>query len=143
MRKTIPYQAKYCNICGEMKDLSAFAKQKRNPDNLHYSCKECVKICRKNNLNTRKYQQSWNLKRKFGLTSQDYNRMFEKQKGCCAICGRHQSEFKRALVVDHNHSTDKVRGLLCINCNLGLGHFKDSRGCLVKAVQYLGKSRKV
>ncbi len=42
---------------------------------------------------------------------------FEKQKGCCAICGKHQSQFKMRLALDHNHRTGKLRGLLCYRCN--------------------------
>lgn len=45
------------------------------------------------------------------------NVLFVKQKGCCAICGKHQREFKRRLNVDHNHKTGQVRGLLCYRCN--------------------------
>ncbi len=79
--------------------------------------------------------------KKYGLTLVGYDRLYNRQKGCCAICGRHQWELNRALDVDHNHKTDKVRGLLCGDCNRGLGCFKDSRGCLVKAIQYLTKYR--
>jgi hypothetical protein len=50
--------------------------------------------------------------------------MFEDQKGCCGICKRHQSEFKKRLGVDHNHSTGKIRKLLCDRCNLGLGFYE-------------------
>ena len=71
------------------------------------------------------------------ITKIEYNKMFKAQKGCCAICGRHQSEFGKRLAVDHNHLTGKIRGLLCNSCNLILGHAKDSRGVLLRAMQYL------
>ena len=88
--------------------------------------------------NGRKYL----LKKKYGLTLANYNELFEKQKGCCAICGTHQWEITQALCVDHNHLTGEIRGLLCLGCNLGLGHFKESRGIFIKAIQYLGKHKK-
>ena len=60
----------------------------------------------------RKINQAQLLK-KYGLTLRQYDDMFEEQHGCCVICGRHQSEFKQKLAVDHNHTTGKVRALLC------------------------------
>src|ERR1035437_10727167 len=59
-----------------------------------------------------------NLKKKFGITWEEYDELFKKQNGYCPICGRHQSEFKKRLSVDHDHNTKKVRGLLCQNCNI-------------------------
>lgn len=61
------------------------------------------------------------LKRLYGIDLNEYNRMFQIQGGCCAICKRHQSEFKYALHVDHNHKTKRVRGLLCWKCNSNVG----------------------
>ena len=77
------------------------------------------------------------LQRNFGLTVDEYNAMFEKQNGCCAICGKHQDTFKKRLAVDHNHSTGQIRGLCCSDCNLGLGKFKDSKELLLNALTYL------
>lgn len=57
----------------------------------------------------------------------------ENQK-TCAIC---QSKPRARLHIDHNHKTGKYRGLLCDNCNLGLGHFKDSPTLLALAIEYL------
>lgn len=82
------------------------------------------------------------LKRKYNLTLAGYDKLYQKQKGRCDICGKHQSELKKALDVDHNHTTGKVRGLLCTNCNYGLGHFKaDDVGTdlLIKAIMYMGR----
>ena len=104
---------KCCSNCAETKSLSAFSKEKKSRDGLKYTCKECDKIYRGINRCSQKQQQGRNLKHKYGLTLQDYNQMFDRQKGCCDICRRHQSEFSKALAVDHNHETGKVRGLLC------------------------------
>lgn len=57
------------------------------------------------------------LLKKYGITLRERQRMFKDQKGCCAICGKHESEFKRKLHVDHNHKSKQVRGLLCFMCN--------------------------
>lgn len=75
--------------------------------------------------------------KQFGITVEDYNKMFDKQNGCCAICGKHQSEFKIAFAVDHNHKTGKVRGLLCSRCNTMLGFASDNINILKAAINYL------
>jgi hypothetical protein len=64
-------------------------------------------------------------KRDYNITIEEYNKIFEKQNGCCAICSRHQSEFKQRLCIDHDHKTGKIRGLLCHNCNRFLGYIND------------------
>lgn len=79
------------------------------------------------------------LKDAYGITPEQYNSMFEAQGGRCAICGIHQSEQKRRLAVDHNHSTKQLRGLLCINCNTGIGKFKESTELLNRANEYIRK----
>lgn len=79
------------------------------------------------------------MKKLYGLTPDDYNQMLEEQNFSCALCTRHASEFKRALFVDHDHTTGVVRGLLCAKCNLGLGNLGDSIEGLERAVDYLKK----
>lgn len=87
------------------------------------------------------YRQEAFLKRNYGLTLREYNKLYVKQDGCCAICGRHQQEIWRTLCVDHDHKTGKIRGLLCSNCNTALGLFQERRGLLFKAMQYLGRKK--
>lgn len=79
------------------------------------------------------------LKSNYGLTIDDYNELLESQNNVCAICGKEEARKGRKLplVVDHCHTTDVVRGLLCQGCNLGLGHFKDDIDALEKAIVYL------
>lgn len=77
------------------------------------------------------------LKSRYGITESDYYTMFSKQEGKCAICLVDYCLSKRSLDVDHNHSTGVVRGLLCNNCNRGLGHFQDSPLFLLNAYKYL------
>ena len=73
----------------------------------------------------------------------DYNGMFVKQQGCCAICGIHQSALGKALAVDHNHITLKVRGLLCSKCNLGIGNLMTDKGTelLYSAINYINNNQ--
>lgn len=54
---------------------------------------------------------------KFGITEADYDALLSKQQGCCAVCGRHHTAFRKRLAVDHDHRTLEIRGLLCIHCN--------------------------
>lgn len=75
------------------------------------------------------------LKRSFDLTPEQYQEMSEAQNGVCAICKR--PDRKKALAVDHNHETGKVRGLLCNPCNRALGLFQDSADVLTTAADYL------
>lgn len=80
------------------------------------------------------------LRSHFGITHADYEVLLAAQNGVCAICssndpGRSSPYFH----VDHCHATNKIRGLLCNGCNLGLGHFKDDTDRLTAAVAYLGK----
>ncbi|MCK5611422.1 endonuclease VII domain-containing protein [Candidatus Pacearchaeota archaeon] len=83
--------------------------------------------------------KGYNLKHKFGLTKQARADMSTAQQGKCAICGRHESQFKYRLAVDHDHTTDKIRELLCIRCNTMIGMAGDDRDILAEAIKYLEK----
>ena len=76
------------------------------------------------------------LKTRYGITLQEKNKMLERQKGCCAICKRHHSLFKRRLDIDHDHRTGKIRSLLCNSCNRQLGTYQSQK---LKFEQYLTK----
>ncbi len=77
------------------------------------------------------------LKMKYGITFAEYNEMLAKQNGCCAICGKSPSGFKRKFHVDHDHATGKIRGLLCVRCNFGLGYFEENPLLLDSAKKYI------
>ncbi len=81
----------------------------------------------------RRYQ----LKRKYGMTLEQYDALLQEQGGGCAICERPQRE-DIALHVDHEHGSARVRGLLCFRCNNALGDFDDDHDRLVRAASYLG-----
>lgn len=72
-------------------------------------------------------------KRKYGISLEDYNRMYKEQNGCCAICGKFST---RRLAVDHNHKTGVVRGLLCTYCNFFLGTLENNLDVLDKSLIY-------
>lgn len=78
------------------------------------------------------------IKRAYGLTTEQYHRMLTEQNYVCAIC-KNKEDNLRNLVVDHNHATNKVRGLLCYRCNTLLGCAKEQETTLQNAVDYLRK----
>lgn len=100
------------------------------------NCKECQQLFAKEN------QTRYALKKNFNMTEAHYHLLLEKQNGVCAICQNEelvidaQSKKVKPLSVDHCHKTNKIRGLLCTNCNLGLGHFKNEAYALKRAAIY-------
>ncbi len=121
---------KICGCCGKNKPVSEYHKCSTKKSGLKPSCK----ACRAKQENPLVHMKS-RLKNLYGITVEDYNLMFVKQQGCCGICGVHQSNFKKALAVDHNHVTGTVRGLLCICCNTKLGWYELRKQ---EIVNYLG-----
>ncbi len=129
---------RHCITCNETKSLESFHKNKNKQFGVSGTCKECAiansRLWYKNNKDKAKDQK---LKKAYGIALTDYNAMFTKQNGCCAICTIHQSELKKALAVDHCHLTGEIRGLLCKGCNRGIGYFNDSADKLYAAISYL------
>jgi hypothetical protein len=113
-------------------------KQKKKYNNKHK--KERKNYLEKNKENfkevRRKYYQTVKFK-KYNITKEEYVELFNKQNGRCNICGTHQSELKIALAIDHDHVTKKIRGLLCMKCNRGIGFFNDNTNFLLKAIEHL------
>lgn len=83
------------------------------------------------------------LKNMYNITIEDYKKLFDEQNGCCVGCGLKHSELKRGLVVDHDHKTGKVRGLLCDPCNRALGGVRDDIKILKNLIKYLEDGRQV
>lgn len=77
------------------------------------------------------------IARRYGLTLEQYQEMLEAAQGVCPICKQ-----ERKLVVDHDHKTGRVRGLLCQRCNLGIGLLGDDSQTLSNASDYLAESLK-
>ena len=86
-------------------------------------------------------ERQTHLRVKFDLSLDDYDLMLAAQNGVCAICKQPETHLRngklKALAVDHDHKTGKIRGLLCSDCNTGIGKLKDSIDVLTSAVQYL------
>jgi len=80
------------------------------------------------------------LKKKYGLTIEDYKEMIASQNGVCAICGHPPNS--KGFSVDHKHETGKVRGLLCSKCNIVIGLLGDSPELLKAALEYLQRGSK-
>ena len=78
------------------------------------------------------------LRQKYSITEEIYEKILKNQSGVCAICHNHQ-RYKR-LAVDHDHKTGQVRGLLCENCNRGIGRFFDSPFRLRNDADYLDRA---
>ena len=96
---------------------------------------------KKNPEHRRKLDRAQNLK-KYGLTSKSYKELHDKQNARCACCGLHVSEQNQRLSVDHCHETNVVRGLLCSNCNTGIGKLGDNVEGLTRAINYLSSQEK-
>ena len=79
------------------------------------------------------------VRRTYGITLDDYERMLDEQGGGCAICGRTEKEEGRRLAIDHCHTTNEVRGVLCGKCNQAIGMMDDDINRLKKAAKYLEK----
>lgn len=132
---------KRCNDCGDVKPRTEFYRRARACDGLASSCKGCVygKGSAKRRLVTPEVRLLKGrvscLKFKYGITPEDYQEMLAAQGGVCAVCGAGPGV--RALAVDHCHTTGRVRGILCPNCNTGLGKFRDDVGLLTRAITYL------
>ena len=89
----------------------------------------------KNREDRRAYDKEYHKIRYYGTNGKD---LWEKQKGLCAICAVDLNTLPtKQQTIDHCHATGAVRGLLCQHCNIGLGHFKDSKDLLLKAAEYL------
>jgi len=80
------------------------------------------------------YSAEYSLKKKYNLTSVEYEKLLKGQNYVCAICS---GTCSKKLAVDHDHITGQIRGLLCNNCNRGIGHLQDSPVILQSALNYL------
>lgn len=99
--------------------------QKYYQDNREACLVRDRKWCRENPLKKKKRRRKNHLQAVYGLSFEDYDELYDQQQGCCAICGKHQSELKKVLFVDHDHKTKAIRGLLCYKCNTGLGFYEN------------------
>jgi hypothetical protein len=158
----IPLKEKICSTCSKNQTIESFYLDKKSKDGYSFWCKTCCKEYNRKRYETfteeyklvkREKFKLWQKKNKehcrfhqikynYGLTKEQYLIILEKQNYTCDICpkeiGKEKKKNGRA-VVDHCHKTGKIRGLLCDNCNRGLGSFQDSPKYLKKAVDYLNE----
>ena len=120
-----------CKKCAETKDLDEFPRSKDHPLGRHTICRECKR--KKDKEKYKKQGRGKHLADTYGITENDYNRMYTEQGGACKICSKN---FPR-LNVDHCHKLGTVRGLLCHSCNLMLGLSQDNITTLTNAIEYL------
>lgn len=119
---------KICGKCKVKQPAENFTKTKKNKDKLSCLCQKCKRGPR--------------LEKEYGLTYEQYQELFRKQNNACACCGTTKS-YK--FCVDHCHKIEKetgkivVRGILCTNCNSGIGLLGDNLENILKAVKYLRK----
>jgi hypothetical protein len=131
--------SKICKICGAYKDISDFYTGRSK-------CKDCTNTAArkkwKEDTETSDRYKKRNRERKkerqYGITQQQYNQMLVDQNNKCKICS---IEFKSSKFthIDHCHDTNRVRGLLCNDCNLSLGQFMDNIEYMCNAIEYLKK----
>ena len=105
-------------------------------------CKGCQSIRKAKSYleNQPKHRESW-LQKNYKISVQEYEDQFRAQTGICAICKRTDLSGRR-LAVDHDHETGRLRGLICLKCNRGLGCFDDNKEFLANAVTYLKEANK-
>lgn len=149
---------KKCSKCKTEKDISEFNKDKNQSSGLQCRCKECANAASRESYHKnpkdikRSKAKKWrenagkeyfaekHLINTYGITLQQRNDLLVNQQHKCDICGVDEiNAVKGKLVVDHCHTTGKVRSLLCHNCNTLIGHCKESEDTLLKAIQYLRK----
>ena len=139
---------KSCSKCGIQKALTEFPKRIDSPDGYRNHCKLCRKSYnqeyqKQNHTQLRNYK----LQRIYKISIEVLQMLYETQQGACAICKvpltlKKNSKGVSVEQVDHNHTTGKVRGLLCLNCNTALGLLKDNVNVLQEAKKYLEKDSK-
>ena len=147
---------KVCNQCKLLKPLTEYIRDNRVKSGRGSKCYKCVNaITRKYFANnpeararSRSYINAWYkrnatsqnrrmkwimIKRKYGLTEDDYITLLKKQNNCCAICFSEDPIIGNTFSIDHDHTTGAVRGLLCMKCNSGIGFFDDDVERIIRA----------
>lgn len=144
LNKILESGEKFCPSCRETKSLEDFPKSPQHASGYYSYCKPCkARKMREANSRYREANPEKNrqnnkrafLKKKYGISLEDYEELLQSQGGKCAICGVEPDPL--ALAVDHCHESLEIRGLLCASCNWGVGHFRDDIELLYAAAFYL------
>jgi hypothetical protein len=122
-----------CPRCGETKPLAEFARNRSSKSGYGSYCKPCHNsVVAENRQKNHGDSRSFWLNRRYRVDAAQVAWMILQQGGVCALCGSGKPEH-----VDHDHRTKRVRGILCFNCNRGLGKFADDVELMSRAVDYL------
>jgi Zn-finger nucleic acid-binding protein len=125
-----------CKACKNARRRNRYAKDaKHKSTRLSQKAKDTTKYYRENKDRIRATAREVDLLRKYGITLAQYDAMLLEQGGVCKTCGGVNAT--KPLFVDHCHTTGKVRGLLCQNCNWALGCVQDNPEILTALIQYL------
>ena len=139
-------QTKTCKDCGETRNISEFRKASRCKYGKQSYCKPCESIRKAahyqaNKVHYRAMHRKRHLKTQYGITPQEYDEILARQGGGCAICQRRVGSGRwPRLHVDHDHTTGRVRGLLCAICNTQLGIIENEQK-RNKLMEYLNAER--
>ena len=145
-----------CKLCNEYKDITNFQPQGRQCRNCRNEKQRVYwaslpeeerKIRRhnveyqrayreKNREKVRELSRKTHIMRKFNMTIEQYDKMLKNQNGVCAIC-KDSCSTGNNLAIDHNHTTGKVRALLCKNCNTAIGLMKEDVERMLSAIEYI------
>lgn len=133
-RPKVDHPERPCEKCGEsFKPLTRSTRFCKRPECVALRTSEKSKRHQKTRRGTTpRAKKDWELRKKYGLSLEDWEALQAKQGGRCAICSATED-----LVVDHCHTSGKVRGALCRRCNLGIGYFLDDPQRLNAAARYL------
>lgn len=148
---------KKCSKCKSSKPPSEFHKNRSTFDGLQTVCKSCARATHmkwletnaaKNAENAKKWRaanprlsKDFGLRHRYGIPLGTYDRMFAEQNGKCAICETTDPGGRGDFHIDHCHDTGVIRGLLCHNCNVGIGHFQHDEVLIQQAINYVTTRR--
>ena len=127
----VPAPSKTCSKCKTDKPLTEYHKDPRHSMGVKSQCKQC----KKGPLYDREKQRNRDYKRRYGITAEEYDSMFEAQGGTCFVC--HKPQEGKRLAIDHCHGTGKVRSLLCENCNRALGLLQEDSTTILSLLNYV------
>lgn len=139
-------KTRVCTRCDKEQDLEEFHRYFRDKEGRRTECRTCMRQRYLDNPEGyARRNRAGHLRRKYGLSPSEYEDLVAKQEGLCAICGEGESAIGRngqplPLAIDHCHDTGEIRGLLCFNCNTGLGRLGDNVQALERAIEYLKRN---
>jgi len=136
--RDVPAGSKWCPDCDTVKPLRDFPTTAANSSGVHTYCKPCHNVRGKASRDKVGGSRTYHLQKRYGITAAEADAMLEAQGGMCAIC-----EVEPAVHVDHDHVSGRVRGMLCFNCNGGLGNFRDDPLFLYAAAEYVAYHRAI